>query len=354
MISTFEIFKIIIGIIIAGFFLFFALKFLGVLTPQQVQNIEIAQLSSVKNSIEKTPLYGVSQNLSLKVEMEYSPPYISRKNNVKIHESIPFFLGEGDFVYIYPNSLDLGFWKMGWVGVVPETKLIYNPLIYTTEAYRTISQITEQFPESSSPLVRFGLCGAEVEYTTNTKTNFLKPIKGIVDTNQSYQIQNFSYTECTRPIADAIKVTISESEVNITDSFVIVLGDNEVGKILFTEDGKAKTLAYKDALDIFSILIGGEQAYMYKNKMEFASLLTFLKEESSRLEILRRVYSNSQYRNQECSTLIAATIPNIDNMKTIVEATASSENYGQQEMELFNELVGVLAQNYNDLESRGC
>ncbi len=384
MISTFEIFKIIIGIVIAGFFLFFALKFLGVLAPQQIQKIEVSELKGLKNIIEKTLVFGVSQNLSVKTdELEYSPPYISRKNDVKIHDSIPLFLKPGDFVYIYPKSLDIGFWKMDWVGVLPDTKIIYNPVIYTPESYKLLYDLTEQFPESSSPAIVFGLCGGETEYTSNTKTNFLKPIKGIVDANQAYQIQNFSYTPCVKQITGTTKITISDVEVNPSDSFVVILGakneggvgifisDEEmsrvkvhrgdttvgfhVGKILFVEEGKAKEIVYKDSLDIFALVTGGEQAYKYKNDFEFSNLLVFLKNEIARLENLRRIYSNPQTRKQDCVGIISTMKPNLENLKTVVEATASTGNYNsQQDMELFNQLVDVVAVNYEDLNNKGC
>ncbi len=355
MISTFEIFKIIIGIVLASFFLFFALKFLGVLAPQELQKIEATELKTVKNIIEKTLVFGISQNLTIKGDIEYSPPYISRKNDVKIHDSIPFFLKPGDFVYLYPYSLDIGFWKMDWVGVLPETKLIYNPLIYTKESYKTILDITNQFPESSSPPVIFGLCGGQTEYTSNTKTNFLKPIKGIVDANQSYQIQGFDYSVCAKPIPEAVKLTISDVEINPADSFVVIVGNGGVGKIVFVDQGKVKEIVYKDSLDIFSLIIGGEQAYKYKNKFEFDNLLIFLKEEIKRLEILRRIYSNPQTRKQDCVGIISIMRPNLENLKTVVDVTASTENYNTKpEMELFNQLVGVVSENYKDLQNKGC
>ncbi len=350
MISTFEIFKIIIGIVIAGFFLFFAVKFLGVLAPQQTQNIEIAEMKSLKNIIEKTLVYGVSQNLTVRSEIEYFPPYISRKNNVRIDGSVPFFLNDGNLLYVYPNSLDLGFWKIGWVGALPETKVIYNLLTFSPEAYKIILEITEQFPDSSEPSITFGLCDGETEYTSNTKTNFLKPIRGIVEANQSYQIQGFNYVQCTKQIPNSIKITISDTEID-TDG-ILVIHENNGGRIKL---GVNKTLIYKDGLDIFSVILGGEQIYNYKNEIQFSQLSVFLKKEIERIELLRKIYSNPQYRKPDCIGLLATTKPNLENLKTLVEITTGNDNYNSKdEMDLFAELVSILNENYNQLESKGC
>ena len=184
--SVFEIFKIVLGIIIAGFFLYFMLQFAGLYTTTETKSAEVQEYKNLKKLVEDTYIYNIPTSADLKkIPAFASPPYISEGAAVSVNPSILFFFNPGKRLAVYRGSLDLGFWKTDFVGVIPEQRIFYGLEEYEFDHLSFIQNLTELFPQSADPLIDFGFCSGDSELISKNRDDFLKPIKGIVKTRSS-------------------------------------------------------------------------------------------------------------------------------------------------------------------------
>ncbi len=360
--SIFEIFKIVLGIVIASFFLFFMLQIAGIYSFTEARSGQLTEYKNVKKLIEDTYVYSVQSETDLKKPpIFYAPPYISEADAISVNPSILYFFKPGKRLSVYKASADYGFWKMDFVSALPETKILFSLGEYQIEDYSLLHNLTDLFPQSVDPKIEFGFCNGDLELVSKSKDDFIKPIRGIIRTRSP---QNLGLSLCTANFnGTGIKVIITKNEASIPDTGVAIqLPDrSKIGAILFKgkdKDGSITDyrLVYKDPLDAFAVIIGGLDFYKYKNKLEFESLLSFSIEEAKRANLLATTYSNPDLNKQKCAEGYNKLKVKMDGeFKAFVASVINLQNYNNPaEMQKFLDQMDQVNKLYSELEKAGC
>ena len=362
--DIFEIFKIVLGIIIAGFFLYFMIQFAGLYTSTEAKSAEMQEYKNMKKLIEDTYIYSVPTNLDLqKPPLFAKPPYVSEGSAISVNPSILFFFKPAKRVIVYRGTADYGFWTLDFVGALPETRILYNFVVYDTEHYSMIQNLTELFPQSADPPIGFGFCNSSLELvgkSGDSRDDFLKPIRSQAKI-KSGTPQNLNLLPCTASFqSPKLKVIITKTDLPVPqDGFVIKLPETgkKAGTISFMEKNRneiiePKTLVYKDALDIFAAIVGGSDGYNYKNKLMFDGLLLFEMSEAKRANMLIQLYSDPALKKESCQPLYNSLGLAF---KSKLEPILKAKTYSSQtDMENMMVVMGEINKIYSDLKKRGC
>ena len=209
-VSVFEVFKLVLGIIIAGFFLYFMLQFAGIYSTTEIKSAEVQEYKNLKKLIEDTYIYSVPAEIDLKKPPLFAaPPFISEGASVSVSPSLLFFFRPGKRMEVYKGSLNLGFWSLDYVGAIPETRVFYSLEEYDLDEYSLMQNLTELFPQSDNPLIDFGFCSGDSELVAKGKDEFLKPIRAIT---RSRSPQDLNLDKCAAQFeGPKIKLTITKS-----------------------------------------------------------------------------------------------------------------------------------------------
>lgn len=364
MMSVFEIFKIVLGLVIGGFFLYFAVQFGGLYSATETKSAEVQEYRNLQKLIEDTYIYDVPSEIGLKKPPQFaSPPFISEGAGVSVNPSILFFFRPGTRLHVYKGTLNYGFWKQDFVGAIPETKVFYGITDYTLEHYSIINNITELFPQSADPVVSFGFCNGDSELVSKSRDEFLRPIRGII---RAKSPQDLGLEPCTAGFNQPktkIVVASADSEIPLPENGFIVrpFGAGQMGSVEFRRaDKEGKTseyrLVYKDQLDIFAAIIGGVDSYKYKNKLMFESLLLFSKGEARRAALLANTFIDPELRKEPCIQIYNNLKSKMDGeFGVFLESLISLQNYNNPvEMEKFLGLMDELNGIYFELKNNGC
>ncbi len=360
--SVFEAFKIILGLIIASFFLYFMLQFAGVYSVTETKSAEVQEYKNLKNLIEDTYIYNVPAEIRLKKPpLLAPPPFISEGAGVSVNPSILFFFKPGEKLSVYKGSLSYGFWKQDFVGALPETKIFYGITDYSLEHYSIINNITELFPQSIDPVVSFGFCNGDSELVSKSRDDFIRPIKGIVRTKSP---QDLKLSFCTAEFQPPkTKIIISPADLPIPENGIVLRtpAQGRIGAILFkSSDREGRSaeyrLVYKDPLDVLAVLVGGVDHYKFKNKMMFENLLSFAKQEARRAQVLADAFSDPELKKQDCTPLYNKLKQKMGGeFKTFISSVIDLQNYNNPaEMEKFLGLMDEVSGIYSELKTKGC
>ena len=360
--SIFEIFKIVLGIIIASFFLFFMLQIAGIYSFTESRSTQVTEYKNVKKLIEDTYVYSVQSEIDLKKPpIFYTPPYISEADAISVSPSILYFFKPGKRLVVYKSSMDYGFWKADFIAALPESKVFYNLVEYDLDHYSLLHNLTELFPQSVDPKVEFGFCNGGQELVAKSRDEFLKPIRGIVRTKSPQDLGlQFCTVNFSEPKTKIVLTRNSEADPS-NNTIFIQLPQNRIGAIMFRGTDKEEQvtdyrLVYKDSLDIFSAIIGGVDSYKYKNKLQFESLLAFSKEESKRATLLASTYSNPELGKQKCAEQYTVLKTKMDGeFKAFLASVINFQNYNNSaEMEKFLNLMDEVNGIYSKIKTAGC
>lgn len=356
-VSTFQIFKIIMGLIVGGFFLFFMLSFSGLYKNIQTESGTVSELKGLRSNIHSVYLSGTPVTISLQDELPaYSPPYLSKARGIAVQKSVPFFLRPGKKLVVYRGSLDTGPWSFPFVGMLPETDLIFNPLTYSDQAYSIIHNLTKLFPASDKPDVRFYFCNGTHQLKSSygdDKTNFLWYVGLLKDS-----ATDLGFEFCKQEFSGAIKIIISDQEFYPDNGFLIFPESGSSGKVLykdynqFSRQVENKSFMYNDPLDIFSILAGGEKGHEYKNSLMFRMLETAAKQDHERADLMGFKYSDPGHAKLECVQPYANLKESLSIFSEILEA--GLDHNKASDMEIFKTILADVEEKYGELDMGGC
>ena len=366
--SMFEVFKIVLGIIVAGFFLYFMLQFAGLYATTETKSAEIQEYKNLKKLVEDTYIYNIPTNFDLKKPPLLSaPPFISEGSGISVNPSILFFFQPEKRLVVYRGSLDYGFWNMYFVGALPELRVLYSLGEYELDHYSLLNNLTDLFPHSIDPQIDFGLCDGDVELVSKSRDDFLRGIKGIIKSKQPEVLKRDGkeLVLCTadfqKPKTKVIITKLKDLPIPENGFVVKMPVSGKIGSVSFKgkdKDGRLSDykLVYKDALDIFSVIVGGVEAYKFKNKLTFENLLAFSKEEARRANVLATTLSDPNLKKQACVPIYTKLRTKIDGeFKTFLESVLKLENYNNPaEMERFLKLMEEISSIYDELKTKSC
>lgn len=362
MISVFQIFKIILGTIIGIFFLYFLLNFTGLYSGFQEEAIDLTHLNNLRNTMRSVFVSDTDIDLDMKVGVLYRPPNIlgkTRKSRIPLQIPHLFFLKDfekDEKVIVYKSSIDQGFFDLDFVGVLPETKVLFNPVIQEAKTYSILNKLTKVFPNTNKPEIRFGFCNGSFETKINAnRDELINDYTGVLE-DQSIldQIKDqLNFQLCTARFTNKIVVIIGVDKF-MENGVVLKPSTKSVGEILFIEDGQEKILTYKDELDVLAVILGGEDAYRYKNRVQLKILEIATRKEAERMEQLSVIYLDPLYEKMTCSQLYSDSKTLLAELNSKVKTLQNEKIYQISDLIEFNNNMDQIKEKYEELVNEGC
>lgn len=342
MISIFQIFKIIFGLIVATFFLYFILNFTGVYSSFQLGQQKVQIIKNFGKAVQDVYVFDTPMkftDFSLTDDrVEYNPPYVSF-GELRRKIEVPLFLVPGKEVYVYRGELNLGWWKVNWIGALPTTTVILNPLTYSPRSWDAMRGLVRMFPQTQNPEISFGFCSGEELYDTYDRDYFLRGIRDRAE---------LGFIPCNATLPrDHVLVTINDYPANTTaPSSGLLVVPNATGLGYAVWEGE--TYLYKDPLDLFSLLTGGSRVYAYKNSAVLSELQLASVKETQRAQLMVFKGKCLSLHEELAGVLCGAS------QNTICNIAASGNYTHPVAMAALANLSTRAEEIYLDLEGEGC
>lgn len=359
MISLYEIFKIIFGLIISSFVLIVLFNFIGSYTLLQ-EDTQKAQI--IKTFIKASDDVYITANtidfdnfekqqMSLSFDTQEPEGILFDGTKAKVH--FPLFFSPGDQVIIERQVMDMGWWKFRFVEALPRMRIIFNPINPTQATWKVIEDITQFFPDSEfyDTKITFGICdGPSLQEKLCSgewceKQSFLfylsqPPLKG--EKCQVAMPQN------------AMVLTISSSCPQ-TGICISPPNSEGIGNVYIS----GRSVVYKDPLDIISVFLGGEKSdifgysgkalYEYKNDIFRKEVRAAAEMMSQRALLLSSVHQSA---NPQCSQSFSSFQ---SEMRSLADFLSDEEYHvSQGKATAFVSLLKNAKAAHEKLVQRGC
>lgn len=347
MISVFQIFRIIMGLIIAGFLFYVIMQFSGIYAWYQEGQQEKLIMQSFLETAGSVYVHNVPTSFigfEKFSDLRYdSPPAISSSAG-DAEADVPLFLRPGKSLYVYRQTLELGWWRFNWVGALPEMKIVFNPLNCSPECWKVMQDLAEILPQSRDPEITMGFCTGERELEGVERDYFISAIKSPRDLNLA---------PCTRSFPPGYFLIAISDEGAVPAGGVLVepLG-NGTGYIRY----KNSTFIYSDPLDILAVLMsldniwGSDTLYKYKNSLLLSELALAARKEAERCELMRL--------NRRCTEtygeLGQILCSDENSICRLAEAVRDSGYTSLRDFIMLKDLNAQAGEKYGELEAEGC
>jgi hypothetical protein len=353
MISVFDVFKIILGVIISAFILFVALRFVGSYIQVGESGREASSIINFKNTMEKVYTTGISADFDFKDSktiLGYRPPYIETPIAFVDTSPIPVILVPGEKLSVHRVEYDTGWWKFYFIAVVPETGIIFVPLGQSEREWSVVGNVSSMLPstENTNTKLRFGLgCNGTDWFGLWEGNKFLKTIlPGLAASD--IILNRCENTEYFREKNFRI-ITISDNTENAENAdFTVSPVEGDVGYVYVRNGEEYEKYMYKNGLDIVALMLGGEKLYNYTNGK-------FLKELEVAIDVSSDEYSllpTDEILNSRCQSAGMEFLGTLSSIKNLIPKLKS----GASESDLieFARYMRISSAKYKELESRGC
>ena len=353
--ATYQIFKVIFGLIISGVVLFVIITYISDYSQvqedsQSAQTLKNFMKSSGDSYFTGNPIGEVDiskREEPITFNTDEPPGIVSVTGKVPVFFPVFFYLG--DEVFIGRNSLDMGWWEFRYVEAMPETRIYFNPI--AGDSASLVSAITSAFPSTEffEPKVTFGFCDGS-QLLENQCSGRCERDNFMLLTGSGIS----PMSTCTVQIPQNSRlITISQTCSPLANGYCVSLPDSQ-GIGTFTISGE--TFRYKDPVDIAAAVIGGAEKdvygnsgatlYQYKNNVFRKELSLASRVLSARASLLAREHT------QECSQAYETFQESMEELSQLLEDTGyySSPN---QLSSLVSTLTSAKAEHAN-LTSRGC
>lgn len=360
MMSVFQLFKMILGLVTASFFLFFLLKFSGIYTTFQGGQNELDTMNGFLDVARGVYIYGDPVEFKgfsgsgRYSKLRYEPPFIYSGAMEAKATGVTLFMIPGKTLNVYRTTVDVGWWKYSAIGALPLMKVYYSPVNCNSDCWRAMEKLTMAFPGPGEPRVSFGFCNGTGLTETVDRDYLATRLEAIA---LGYE-DAFSFEPCGhRAKPDELVVEFVSGETYPTNGFAVDALDDATGYVYYarTSDMSGRLekhkLAYKDPLDILAIVTGGEAGFEYKNENMFAELETAAKKESARAEMLAGAYARPGVRDQRCSAAYGNLREAMNNLTALMDNPRPDD---LESMRLLNEAHASAAAVYEGLRGSGC
>lgn len=350
MISVFQIFKIILGIVISAFILFFAVSFAAQYRDIGEAGRQVSLLVSFKKSIENVYTTAVEDDFDIEDAeiLAYSSPNLITQVSTVNLDPIPIILVKGKKFSVYRNEYDNEWWKFYFIEVLPETKILFIPLNNDEKTWSVIGNITKFFPstENTETKVKFYVGCNKTDtgeyYPLGERNKFM-------DLIPSFVAFNVEMAECENPDyfrREGYKIITISDELTDAD-FLVKPVDDEVGHVYIKTDDGYEEYVYKNGIDVVTLLLGGKKLYNYINDKFNKELGVAIDINVREADLLIGDYNINNRCGQELS-VFASTLTLL---KELIEKTESFDEVTAKE---FNYYMRLSSSNYKTLESLGC
>ncbi len=354
MISVFQIFKIILGVIISAFILFIVLRFAGSYTEIGESSRQVSIMVNFKKSMEDVYTTGISTDFEMK-DLEiiaYRPPYIHADVSNVDMDPVPLFLVPGEKFSVYRNEYDLEWWKFYFIEVFPETKILFIPLGNDEKIWSVIGEMAKSMPstENTQTKVKFFLGCNKTDpvwlYPLGERNKFLDywlprfagaevDILGPCDDTENLKREGYRI------------ITVSEDE-SVEADFLVKPSDDGVGHVYIKNVDGQEEYVYKNGLELVALLLGGKRYLDYLNGK-------FLKELEVGIDVgiresnLLRGDVNMQRR---CGTELSEFAGILGFIKE--ELIPKLDSAEEDDLGEFNQYLMESSEIYKELDRAGC
>lgn len=265
MLSLYEMFKVIFGLVMSSFILLIIVHFIGVYT-QLDQDAERAQI--LKNFLKGAedayttgnPLTFTDfrrQEFTLSFDRTPPPGIVSDvgKNPVLF----PLFFRPGKEIFVSQGQLEMGWWTFRFVEAFPGARFLFSPVEGGEQSWKLVRDIAFFLPDSEffSPTITFGVCDGQPQELCAggcERQAFLAAVRGRSAPVQECTVQNLP--------AGTILITVASScsPSRTSRGYCLTPPSQGIGRIFLSDQ---PPLLYKDPVDIVAALAGGEEKDLY-------------------------------------------------------------------------------------------
>lgn len=380
MITIYQLFKIIFGLIASAFILYFLINYTGIYISTQEDFQRVLIIHNFRKATQDVYFTGNPINFTDFGMLDFtlyfdgqSEPSVMKSNAGDTVFITPIFFSQSDNILIERGYLDHGWFKFYFVEALPEMFIVFNPLdpgLIQDKDWELMKNITTLFPSTigRSPKVSFGFCGYPSRDSLSDfweRYDFLDSPSAVL--KQAHVAMTFSKCNLSMQWNQRL-VTISNS---CTPDFItqgICIQPPDIYGIGYAYiNGSGNPHLYKDPLDLVAMIIGGdkkdiygvkplgESLYMYKNKIwreriRLASMII-----GQRSHLIETKFPTIEELN-ECkalySSLKGSVYFNTDSVYNII----SHDNYYEihsTAQELLNKLAEAKS-TYQEMVDKGC
>ena len=270
--SVFQMFKIIAGLLMSVFIIYFAVSYSGTYTQVQSGISGNQELRDFVETSRNVYLTGNPSNFKFtkKPTFNYESGSLGSivYGQATAYPKNPILFSAGERIFIDSNSLGLGWTDYKFTEAMPETHVILNPLDTSPQTMQLLQDTTLLMPSTAyfKPDVVFGFCDSgSIAY------NFCNGWCERDDFSFYLLTPGLSFGECTAAMPPGYMLLTAAEDCTGKAGVCIGPPDSN-GMGLAFADGRQ--MLYKDPLDIAALVIGGAEAYDYKNS-DFAETIAF-------------------------------------------------------------------------------
>jgi len=355
MISVFQIFRVLIGLIVFMFVISFFLRIADMYSYTQTMGNKIDAVNNFDYTAMQTYTSGNPSEFPGFKDFEtvvYEPPKIKSDAGQKTLTVPVFFMPTKGEVSLERSCLDFGWFRWCCVFAFPKSaKVLFTIGENTPETRALIRKVVENLPGS----LEFGFCDG-TDARSSDRTQFLLYLDGSAGT---------THRPCEAILPDYCKLVT----INASAGFSSRIKENHI-KINpssrdvyeFNQSGFPESRRYRDWMDIAVFITGGVKALDYRNSdfsQELAASAGIMHERS--LLVQQRIKDYNRQPCLECSTPLPQACGWTDQGGAAHESTAyrdfisslqrlkSALTSGEYQSQLDD-----TALKYDELKNQGC
>jgi hypothetical protein len=349
MLNVFDVFKIILGIIISIFIIFVVMRFVGSYMEIGESGRQVSLMVNFKKTVENVYTTGISTDFELKESeiLGYRPPMIETEVTFIDTSPTPVLLLPGKKLTVSRVDYDIGWWKFYMIEALPESKIIFVPLNANGDTWSLVGNITKAMPstENTETKIRFGVgCnGTEFRFGWEAYRFVEKILPMIISGQMEFRAcEDLAYFRKN----GYTLVTISEKDEDV--EFLVKPSEGGVGHVYIKNGDEYQAYVYKNGMDIVSLLLGGQFFYDYTNDK-------FLRELDVAASITSKEYNlllNDPEINRRCGNQMNEFVALLGSIRETAAKLRSSDD--ENTALEFTGYMRDSAVKFREIESMGC
>ena len=356
MLNVFDVFKIILGIIISIFVLFILLRFAGSYMQIGESSRQVSLMVNFKKTLENVYTTGVSDDFEFagtEVITNYAPPFLMTTFSSSVDmEPIPLLLVPGKKLSVYRNEYDVGWWKFYFIEALPDTKILFVPKGDADKTMPVIRSVAFMLPSTEN---------------TATKTNFYvgcdDDATGHYDMRERYKFLEEKIYLLMTKMESGYEPTLCDEEyfkkknysvITISEKleevdFLVKPVENGMGYVYIKGKDGYEEYVYKNGFDVVALLLGGKGMYEYANEKFFREMDVAISLSVNEAGILM----TNPSMNKRCGNQLNEFITVLSSIKENTPKIRG-QNPKQEDVAEFISLMDQSAEKYRELDSLGC
>ncbi|MBN1896305.1 MAG: hypothetical protein JW789_01075 [Candidatus Aenigmarchaeota archaeon] len=273
MLSVFQIFKVVLGIIIFIFVMTFFLQITDIYgnigeKGEELELVQVLDTTLMRTYTSGNP--GTFQGFQGLDFVVYETPKLKYPSNQKTLSVNTFLIPSEDEMDVERTCDDYNWFRFCWVYAYPKSlSIIFNPMKNDAESRVLIESIVLLLPDD----VDFAVCN-RTDVMMGDKEKFLRFVRG-ENTDSEKNMEGKIYERCDVPIPDYFRlVTIADDDTvaPLRNDILLVPSNPSNGYyselIGGFEETKSEPLtgSYEDVKDIYFLLTSGKAALDFRNE----------------------------------------------------------------------------------------